>query len=478
VEFVCSRHLSAFIPGICITIEKEGTFLKNSFLLMSKTAVKLYTCVKALPIYDYHCHLSAEEIYKDEPFENIGKLWLEHDHYKWRLMRSFGIDEERITGGADWREKFLAFSQAIAYAAGNPLYHWTAMELSAYFGIDLPLNPENAELIWNTANSIIKARKLSPKKLIRQSNVKYIATTNDVTDSLEFHTTLRYDDYVVTVAPAFRTDRLLLITEKEYPAYIIKLSALTEMEIKDLSSLQAAVAKRLDFFKRLNCRFSDVGIPYFPDSVADFKEADRIFRAALERKEITEREFLAFLGYMFVFLGNLYRENNIVMQWHLAAARNVNSRLFAEKGADSGGDCIGEPIPTRDVLRILDAINNCGGLPKTILYSLHPAMLEPLAVAAGCFENVFIGPAWWFNDHVLGITQTLETVAHSGLIAAFPGMVTDSRSFLSYVRHDYFRRILCSLVGNWVESGEFCGDAEQLCVKICCGNAKELIEGT
>lgn len=452
--------------------------MKNNFLLTSKTAIKLYESVKTLPIYDYHCHLSPEEIYKDKPFENIGKLWLEQDHYKWRLMRAFGIEEDRITGSADWHDKFLAFAQAIELAAGNPLYHWTAMELSMYFGIDMPLNPANAELIWTTANSILKARQLSPRKLIRQSGVKYIATTDDIADSLEFHATLRYDDYVATVAPAFRTDRLMLILDKEYPAYIKKLSALTDIEISDLASLKTAVAKRLEFFKRLGCCFSDIGIPYFPDSIAEESEADRIFRACLAGKEITEKEYLAFLGNMYVFLGNIYRENNIVMQWHLAVARNVNSRLYAEKGADSGGDCIGDAIPVRNLIRILDAINSSGGLPKTILYTLNPAMLESLTAAAGCFRNVSIGAAWWFNDHISGIEQTLETIAHSGHICSFIGMVTDSRSFLSYARHDYFRRILCSVVGKWVENGEFCGDAEKLCTKICCDNIKALIEGT
>lgn len=269
---------------------------------------------------------------------------------------------------------------------------------------------------------------------------------------------------------------LLLITAKDYPVYIKKLSALTETEIHDLNSLKKAVAKRLVFFRQLSCRFSDVGIPYFPDRIADNEEADRIFRAVLEGKAITEAEYLAFLGNMYVFLGSLYRENNIVMQWHLAVARNVNSLLYIEKGADSGGDCMGDPIPIRNVLKILDAINSRGGLPKTILYTLNPAMLEPLAAAAGCFKNVNLGPAWWFNDHIAGIVQTLETVAHSGLISTFPGMVTDSRSYLSFIRHDYFRRILCSFVGKCVESGEFCGDAEQLCEKICCGNVKSLVE--
>jgi glucuronate isomerase len=218
------------------------------------------------------------------------------------------------------------------------------------------------------------------------------------------------------------------------------------MEINDLTSLKTAVAKRLEFFKRLSCCFSDVGIPYFPDSIADEPDADRIFHAVLAGKEITEKEYLAFLGNMYVFLGNLYRDNNIVMQWHLAVARNVNSRLYAEKGVDSGGDCIGNAIPIRNLLRLLDSINNSGGLPKTILYTLNPTMLESLTAAAGCFRNVSIGAAWWFNDHIRGIEQTLETIAHSGYICSFIGMVTDSRSFLSYTRHDYFR---ASFAPSW-----------------------------
>ena len=449
--------------------------MDNNYLLSSETAKKLYKAVGSLPVYDYHCHLSPEEICIDAPFENIGKLWLEHDHYKWRLMRAYGINEEKITGNADWQEKFYAFAESIELAAGSPLYHWVQMELSIYFGIDIPLSRRTAEQIWVTANTVISQKRLSPRKLIELSNVRYIATTDDIADSLVHHSALLEEGYSVTVAPTFRTDKLLLINNERYFEYIRQLSIAACVDITNLSSLKEAVSYRLDFFKEQGCRFADVGIPFFPDYIGSDMEAEIVFNAALNGKSIKENEYLAFLGHMYLFLGNLFYENDIVMQWHLAVERNANRNLFIQKGADSGGDCMGDIIPIRNITGMLDAINDNGGLPKTILYTLNPAMLEPLSSAAGCFRNVSIGAAWWFNDHKGGIEQTIETVAHSLHIGRFFGMLTDSRSFLSFARHDYFRRILCSMIGKWVESGEFGGNAEQLCKDICCGNIERLL---
>ncbi|HAN21764.1 MAG TPA: glucuronate isomerase [Clostridiales bacterium] len=449
--------------------------MNNDYLLNSETAKRLYESIRYLPIYDYHCHLSPQEIYEDRPFENIGKLWLGHDHYKWRLMRAYGIDEENITGQSDWKEKFLAYAEVIELAANNPLYHWTQMELKQFFAIDEPLNIKTAEEIWNKTNQIIKIKQLSPRKCIEQSNVKYIASTDDICDTLEFHIALRKEGYPVTVSPSFRTDKLLLIRSNDYNNYINKLSEITDIKIDSLSTLKEAIKSRLLFFREQGCKFSDVGIPFFPDEIASETEAEKIFTSVLAGKEISESEFLSFLGNMYFFLGKLYKENGIVMQWHLAVERNANINLFNERGADVGGDCIGDIIPIKHIIKILDAISKDSGLPQTILYTLNPIMLEPLASAAGCFRNVRIGAAWWFNDHKKGIEQTLETVSNSMHLAKFLGMLTDSRSFLSYVRHDYFRRILCSVVNRWVVNGEFIGDFEKLCKDISCGNIERLI---
>jgi glucuronate isomerase len=452
--------------------------VKDGYLLTCETAKMLYKQVGSLPVYDYHCHLSPREIYLDEVFENIGKMWLENDHYMWRLMRVYGIDEDRITGGADWLSKFLAFAECIELAAGSPLYHWVHMELSIYFDIDIPLNKDTALSIWHKANSIIKEKRLSPKKLIKKSGVAYIATTDDIADSLEFHKALRNEDYEVMVAPSFRTDNLLLIRRKGYAEYIKRLSDASGICIDSLSSLKEAVLNRLAFFKEQGCRFSDIGIPFFPDSIASEENAQKAFSAALAGEGTDERDYLAFLGHMYLFLGNAYRENNIVMQWHLAVERNANTRLFEGSGADSGGDCMGDVIPVKNVISVLDGINNGGGLPETVIYTLNPSMTEPLASVAGCFRNVHIGTAWWFNDHKDGIAQSIRTIARGLHLGKFLGMLTDSRSFLSYARHDYFRRILCSVIGEWAESGEFLGDSYRLCEDICCGNIKRLTEGS
>lgn len=451
--------------------------IKNDFLLTSKTAIQIYERIENLSIYDYHCHLSPEEIYKDEPFDNIGRLWLEHDHYKWRLMREYGIEEDKITGNASWHDKFIAYIQAVEFAAGNPLYHWSVMELYIYFGIDIPLIEKNAELIWTTANSVIKGRSLSPRKLLKQSSVKYIATTDDVCVSLEYHLALKEEKNTFTVAPSFRTDKLLLIKNDGYTKYLKNLSRLTEVKITDISSLKEAITQRLTFFKNIGCRFSDVGIPDFPNAIASESQADLIFKSALKGNEIDHKDYLSFLGYMYRFLGCLYRENDIVMQWHLAVSRNVNSNLFEKIGADSGGDCIGDVIPVKNITAILDSIEQENGLPETIIYTLNPSMLDTLASVAGSFRNVRVGAAWWFNDHRTGIRQTIETVAQTMHLGRFLGMLTDSRSFLSYARHDYFRRILCSIVGEWVEKQEFSGDYIKLCYDLCMGNIEKLIKG-
>ncbi len=451
--------------------------MQAEYLLTSGTARRLYEAVKDLPILDYHCHLSPQQIWEDQPFDNIGAMWLGGDHYKWRLMRQAGVPEERITGSASDQEKFAAYAQTIASAAGNPLYHWTKMELSQYFHIEEPLNETNWKEIWEKANQVIREERLSPRSLILRSRVRYLATTDDVADSLEYHKKLQQDDsFPVTVAPSFRTDQVLQITRPDYVSYVSRLSVVSKVDICDLDSLLHALLCRLDVFQQEGCRFTDVGIPVFPRFVGSKQAAAEAFAKALRKEPLTEEEYHAFLGYLYVFLGCEYRRRGLVMQWHLAVARNVNTGLFQQLGPDCGADTVGDLISGTAVARILDAICQAGGTPETVLYSLNPVMHAQLASIAGSFEHVRCGAAWWFCDHKRGIEEVLCTVAETGYLGSFLGMLTDSRSFLSYARHDYFRRILCSLIGNWIDSGEFEGDGEELAGRLSYHNIRSLIE--
>ncbi|MCI8590162.1 MAG: glucuronate isomerase [Clostridiales bacterium] len=452
----------------------------DKFLLLeSDASLTLYETVKELPILDYHCHLDPKEIYEDRPFENLGAMWLHHDHYKWRLMRAAGVLEDLVTGSGGDQAKFDAYAGAIALAAGNPLYHWTAMELSQFFGIEQPLNADTAPSIWQRANEIIRAQALSPRKLIERSRVQYIATTDDPADSLVYHDKIRQDaSFACQVVPSFRTDRVLSIQAEGYADYIAKLSAAADIDIKNLSTLKDALCRRMDFFVDRGCRFSDIGIPAFPEGVLNNQAAGAVFERALAGKYIGEDEYRGFLGHMYVFLGGEYKKREMVMQLHMAVRRNTNTRLYERVGADAGGDCMDDSIPMGSLLLLLDAMAKEDSLPKSILYALNPAMIPALCAAAGSFSDVRCGAAWWFCDHKRGIREVLETVAEIGHLAAFPGMLTDSRSFLSYARHDYFRRIVCSLLAGWVEKGEFDkGAAPLLARKLCYDNTKELIGG-
>ncbi|MEE1074154.1 MAG: glucuronate isomerase [Acutalibacteraceae bacterium] len=450
----------------------------DSYLLNSKTAQYIYDNIKMLPIIDYHCHLSPKEIYEDQLFDNIGEMWLAADHYKWRLMRTAGIDEEFITGNTTWEEKFLSYAKAIEFAAGNPLYHWSHMELSQFFGIEDNLTPKSAMAIYEKANKYIADNKLSPRKLIEQSKVETICTTDDIIDSLEYHQKLKEDKtFNVNVLPSFRTDNLLLAKRQGYCEYIENLSAVSGVKIKNLETFKEAIENRLVFFVENGCRFSDIGMPYFPNCIADDKEADKTFKKIFSGNEITDEEYLGFVGNIYLFLGKLYKEHNLVMQLHLAVYRNANTLLFDELGADCGVDCVGETVIGDHLIKMLDAININSGLPETVIYSLNPANAEQIASIAGAFPKVRSGAAWWFCDHKRGIKEEIEIISENSSLGSFLGMLTDSRSFLSYVRHDYFRRILSSVLGEWVESGEYNNDtAVKLAEKISYTNIKGLVE--
>ena len=302
--------------------------MHKDYMLKTNTARKIYASVKALPIVDYHCHLSPKEIYEDKPFTNIGEIWLAADHYKWRLMRTAGINEEYITGNTSFKAKFIKYCSALEFAAGNPLYHWSHMELSQFFGIDMPINSRNAEKIWDKANAYIAETEMSPRKLIEKSNVEVICTTDDIVDDLSWHKRIAEDkSFKTKVIPSFRTDNLLLVKRAGYADYINKLSEASGVKIDNLDTLKKAVSDRLDFFCEMGCRCADIGMPYFPNRIADNCEADSTFKQVLAGKEITDKEYMGFIGNMYLFVNSLYKEKDLISQWHLAVVRNSNSVL-------------------------------------------------------------------------------------------------------------------------------------------------------
>lgn len=454
--------------------------MRKDYLLKGDTAAELYNGIKDLPILDYHCHLSPKEILEDKVFDNIGSLWLGGDHYKWRLMRQAGVDEEFITGNAPWREKFRKYAETISMAGGNPLYSWSMMELSMYFGIDTPLNGDTADEIFDTAQKYIEENELSPRKLIKKANVEYIATTDDPADLLDYHRQLREDtSFKTVVVPAFRTDTLLNIQAPGFGEYIERLGNRIGIIIKDIGDLRIAIRLALDEFCELGCTFSDVGIVRFPSRVYTREEAAPVFLRGLAGKELSENDIDIYLGYMFNFLAGEYSKRGMTMQLHLSAMRDINTDLLNTAGRDTGGDCIGDTPDGTRIARFLDTVAQKNKLPKTIIYTLNPQLNAQLSAICGTFRNVVPGAAWWFCDHKRGIMNMMETMAEEGYFGSFMGMLTDSRSFLSYARHDYFRRLLCTLLAKWVEEDDFpMVSAEKLAERISYGNVYDTIKPT
>ncbi len=445
-------------------------------MLKTKYARKLYDSVKDLPIIDYHCHLSPKEIYEDKPFTNIGEMWLAGDHYKWRLMRAYGIDEKYITGDADMHEKFMYFAKAVGEAYGNPIKDWVALELEFFFGISLPLNEDTAQQIWDKANEVIVQKQLSPRKLIAMANVEYIATTDDPCDSLEYHELIAKDDSIkAKVVPSFRVDNIVLAKDKNYTDYIARLGEASGIKIKGLEDLEQAVAKRMDYFVARGCKFSDIGVQGFPESISDFKDADKTFKSLLKSKEVEDKEYDGFLGYLYTFFGKEYAKRKMVMQLHLAVTRNSNSAMFKQCGKDAGFDCVGDSFDVARIRRYIDNLNSENALPKTIIYTLNPTMYYPLVTMCGAFRNVVLGISWWFCDHKRGMYETLETLSELSHISSLVGMLTDSRSFLSYTRHDYYRQIVCDFLGGLVRDDED-KYAVNVAKALCYQNAKNLVE--
>lgn len=445
-------------------------FMDEDFMLQNETAKALYSNHAAkMPICDYHCHLSPQMIYEDVPFENITQIFLGGDHYKWRYMRSCGVDESYITGDKSDAEKFRAFCSVLQYAIGNPLYHWTHLELKRYFGIDTIVRGDTWEEIWDKANKVIRDTKMSPSKLINQSNVAVICTTDDPADSLEWHRKIAEKGHInAKVLPTFRPDFMINIDQPSYPEYIKRLSDVSGIEIVDFDTLIEAVNKRGDFFHEVGCRISDHALSSVPYEWASKAEIDAVIGKAVSGGALTQRETDAYKTAVFMELAKMYVSHNWAMQLHIGALRNNNTQMFEKLGADTGFDSISDYCIAEPLSKLLNSMQSGGGLPKTILYTLNPKDNYVLATMLGNFQSgevegkIQFGSGWWFNDQRDGMSEQMKALANLGALSKFVGMLTDSRSFLSYTRHEYFRRIMCNLLGTWVEDGEFPADMDTL----------------
>ena len=445
-------------------------FMDKDFILQTETAKKLFHETAAvMPVLDYHCHINPQEIYEDRKFDNIAQVWLGGDHYKWRQMRSNGIDEKYITGDAsDW-EKFEAYAKTLDKAIGNPLYHWSHLELQRFFDYHGVLSSKTAKEVWEMANAKLQGEGMSVRDLIRKANVTLICTTDDPIDDLKWHKLIKEDEtFEVQVLPAWRPDKACNINKPDFNEYVNKLAAVSGVEINTFEDLKAAIKNRMDFFAANGCSVSDHGLDYVVFEPASAEEIEAIFAKKRSGAELTEKEVAAFKTAFMQFVAKEYKERSWVMQLHYGCKRDNNTRMFEKLGPDTGYDCISNYAPGAQLTDFLNSVEMNGGLPKTILYSLNPGDDELIGTVLGCFQNsdavgkIQQGSAWWFNDNKSGMEKQMTSLANLGLLGNFVGMLTDSRSFLSYPRHEYFRRILCNLIGNWVENGEYPADYDLL----------------
>lgn len=458
-------------------------FLDKDFLLQTETAQNLYhNYAEQMPIIDYHCHVSPKEIFENKQFKNIYEVWLSGDHYKWRMMRSDGVEEYYITGDAPQREKFQKFAEALPKAIGNPMYHWCHLELKKYFGYEGTLNGDTAEEVWQLAEEKLKDPAMYVRGIIAQSNVSFIGTTDDPVDTLEWHQRLKADaSFSTVVAPTFRPDKALNIEKEGWKAYIQTLSDVSGIQITSVGSLKAALQARIAHFDACGCKASDHGLDYIFYRQESSDDVEEIMKKALSDEKLSLAEVEAFKTDLLLFCAEEYAKRGWVMQLHYNCLRNPNSKMFRQLGPDTGFDCIG-PAPSAQTLpKLLDALYCKDALPKTIIYSLDESDNTFIDTIIGAFQGpetagkLQHGSAWWFNDNKTGMEQQLISLANLSLLGNFVGMLTDSRSFLSYTRHEYFRRILCNLIGTWVENGEYPNsekDLEQIVTGICYNNAK------
>ena len=436
-------------------------FLDDDFILETETAKKLYHEFAAdLPIIDYHCHINPKEIAEDKKFENMTQIWLYGDHYKWRALRANGINEENITGeSSDW-EKFESWAKTVPYTLRNPLYHWTHLELKKPFGVEKILSADTAKEIWDECNAKLNTAEFSSKGLIRKANVEVIGTTDDPADSLEYHKAIKDSGFETKVVPSWRPDKAMAVDNiTEYNLYIDKLADVVEIKIDTIEDLLTALKKRHDFFAEMGCKASDHGLDQFYSADYTALEFSEIFLKIRKAYKLNETEKLKFKSAMLYELAVLDHSKGWVQQFHAGVTRNHNTRMFNKLGADTGFDSITDKLVAEDLSKFLNRLEKDEKLTKTILYNLNPAHNEVYATMIGNFQDgktagkIQWGSGWWFLDQKDGMEKQMNTLSNLGLLSRFVGMLTDSRSFLSYSRHEYFRRILCNLIGNDVEKG-------------------------
>lgn len=450
--------------------------INDNFLLKTETARTLYGWVRDLPIIDYHCHLSPKMIAEDYRFEDAYDLFLGGDHYKWRQMRTFGIDETYITGDADRYEKWLGFARVMPYLIGNPLYHWTALELKRYFDISTPLTEETAREIWDKCNACLKEEGYSAQNLIKRSNVEILCTTDDPMDDLRYHKQLKEQGFCVKVLPTFRPDKAVNIEKEDFLPYV------ESAGVKDFAGLLQWLADRVDYFHGCGCRLSDHALEYVPFAEGD---AEAVFVKKLAGGEVTQQEAEVFKTAVLSALTAKYTQLGWAVQLHIGALRNNNTKMYRQLGPDTGFDSVNDLCIAEKLSRFMDYLDTRDVLPKTILYTLNPKDNYVLGTMLGNFQRgpkkgkIQFGSGWWFNDNISGMTAQMDALANLGTLGIFVGMLTDSRSFVSYPRHEYFRRILCNMIGDFVEYGMYPKDETYL-KKIVQGisyyNAKEYFE--
>jgi glucuronate isomerase len=459
-------------------------FLTEDFLLSNDAARRLYREFAApQPIFDYHCHLSPRDIAENRRFANLFEIWLEGDHYKWRAMRANGIAEKYITGDATPYEKFLAWARTVPYTPRNPLYHWTHLELQRYFGITELLDETSAPKIWGLANTVLSGG-LTAQAILQKFSVEIVCTTDDPTDDLRHHQALAKSDLQTRVFPAFRPDKALAIGEAEFLPWVDNLSKVANVDVRNLETFLRALQSRHESFHSLGCRLSDHGLDHCYATPCSERSAAAIFSKAREGQSITADERTQFASYMMLFFGRLDAEKGWTKQLHLGAQRNVNTPARRTTGADAGYDTIGDFPQGAHVVAYLDLLSQENSLPRMILYNVNPRDTFQFATLIGCFQDgripgkIQYGSAWWFLDQKQGITAQIDALSNTGLLSRFIGMVTDSRSFMSYPRHEYFRRVLCDIIGQDVTRGELPDDDAllgRLIQDICYRNSKEYL---
>lgn len=445
-------------------------FMEQDFLLSNETAKTLYhEYAKDMPIYDYHCHLSAQEIAENKTYKNMTEIWLGGDHYKWRAMRSNGVTEDYITGQRSDKEKFMKYAALVPYTLGNPLFHWTHLELQRYFNIKKVLSPSTAQEIWESCNQQLATPEFSVRNLITRSNVNVICTTDDPCDALDYHKEIAEDlSFQVKVLPTYRPDKGYNIDKESFKPWIKALGTVVAYEITDTQSLIKALTERMTYFHSVGCRISDHGMDVIQYISPDMTVANGAFDKAIDGEALTYKEIATFKGTVLNALGKGYAKLGWAMQIHIGALRNNSKRMFETIGPDTGFDSVHDEIFAAELSQFLDDLDSTDELPKTILYALNPRDNYVIATMVGNFQGggiagkIQFGSGWWFCDQKEGMIEQLKALSSLGLLSRFVGMLTDSRSFLSYTRHEYFRRILCNLIGEWVENGEYPNDIEFL----------------